>query len=123
MENTKNKLLERATYNREESNGSEFNILLRFSASGKVYSLKVPNTWTVRKLEKFIESYFKEEVKSSIIIFLLGAKKLENPLDHLTDHLKSGYNELNQIIVSTKKNQGISENEAEKKFWVKYCLD
>lgn len=116
MESINNKISEKLT--NEKSDLYQFNILLRFSTSSKAYSIKVPYTWTIGKLEKFIEYYFKEEVKSSLITLLLGAKKLDNSTDKLSVYLKSGQNELNQIIVSTKKSQGLSDIESDKKFWV-----
>jgi hypothetical protein len=103
----------------EKSYTNYFLIILRFSSSSKVYSIKIPNTWTVKRLENFIEYSFREEVKNSVINLFFGAKKFDNPYECLSAFLKPGANELNQIIVSVKKNQGIAEMEADKKFLVK----
>ena len=114
MESSINKIFDTSN-KKENQNPNYFHILLRFSTSSKAYSVKIPSSWTVKKLQKFIEYSFKEEVKNSVINLFFGAKKLEILNEYLDRYLKYGNNELNQIIVSVKKNTGISEIEDEKK--------
>ena len=93
MESTINKMFDTSN-KKENQNPNFFHILLRFSTSSKAYSVKIPSSWTVKRLQKFIEYSFREEVKNSVINLFFGAKKLEILNEHLDKYLKYGNNEL-----------------------------
>jgi hypothetical protein len=98
---------------KEEKNDQkkQLRIVLRFTSSGKVYSLMPLHTWTVKKLKSFINYTFKDDVKNNQVNLYYGAKLLNNDALPLTVIFQNNKEELNQIIVNLKSRDKDREKE------------
>lgn len=92
---------------RNENEKTNLRLVLRFTPSGKVYSLLMPLSWTVKKLKSFICYSFKDDVKNSLVNLYSGAKLLkdENLLVANLFNMNREREELNQIIVNLKSKE------------------
>lgn len=88
----------------KEEQKLQIRLVLRFTPSGKVFSLVIPSLWTIKKLKNFIDYTFKEEIKNSKVNLFYGAKLLTNENAPLSTILNKN-EELNQIIINLKSKE------------------
>ena len=82
---------------------NQIRIFLRFTQSGKVYSISVPVLWTVKKIKNFINFAFKEEIKNNKLNLYNGTKLLVKD-DQVINSIFYNKEDIYQLIVNLKPN-------------------